>query len=138
MLGAWLLAAWSMFVWTGRVRNIAADDVLVGGDRVLRFALSGSFIVLGLAALAGLVLAYKQGELLAWARGVILVLSLYSIITWVIRVIDISFAGDHELAFIAVHAVLAIVSIGLSYWALNDLRGPDYSSTQPSDARISA
>ena len=130
----WALAAWSLFVWVSRVRNIAVDDVLVGSDRVVRYVLSGSFVVLGAALAVGLVMARGTVELPGWVRATASVLAFYGIVTWLFRGIDIAL-GDHSVGFIIVHLVLASVTIGLSLWVLRSLK---YPWRKPSDARITA
>ena len=54
------LAAWTLFTWVNRIRNISADPALVGGARLWSLAVAVTFTAAGLAvgALA-----------LAWARG---------------------------------------------------------------------
>ncbi|MEZ5340094.1 MAG: hypothetical protein R2706_01215 [Acidimicrobiales bacterium] len=137
-LSGWALGAWTLFVWVGRVRNIAVDNELVGTDRAIRFVLAASFVALGLLVIGGLVSSRRSRQAVSWLPAALAVLAGYSMVTWVIRGIDISFAGDHPTGFIIVHAVLAIVTIGLSAWVVRDLRSAHFSSTQPSDARISA
>ena len=46
------------------------------------------------------------------------VLAGWTTVVWVVRAADIAFGGGHEAAFIAVHVVLAAVSIGLAAWAV--------------------
>lgn len=133
-ISLWALAAWSLFVWVGRVRNIAADDVLVGSDRIVRYVLSGSFVVLGAILVVGLITARGAVELPGWVRLTGLVLALYGTATWLFRGVDIAL-GDHSAGFIIVHLVLAFVTISLSVWAL---RSNKYSLRKPSDARITA
>lgn len=130
----WALAAWTLFVWVNRVRNIAVDDELVGSDRIIRFVLSGGFVVLGAAVIVGLILARSLPELPSWTKTAGLVLAFYGIATWLFRGVDIA-VGDHSLGFIIVHLVLGVITIGLSLLALRSLK---YSSRPPSDARITA
>ncbi len=130
----WALAAWTLFVWVSRVRNIAVDDALVGSDRVTRFVLSGSFVVLGIAVVVGLLMARGTSELPGWAKTAGLMLAVYGIATWVFRGVDIAL-GDHPVGFIIVHLVLGVITIALSMWVLRSLK---HSSRRPSDARITA
>jgi hypothetical protein len=46
------------------------------------------------------------------------VLAGWTTVVWVVRAADIALGGDHEAAFVAVHVVLAAVSIGLAAWAV--------------------
>ncbi len=130
----WALAAWTLFVWVSRVRNIAVDDELAGSDRIIRFALSGGFVVLGATVVVGLILARNLPELPAWTKTAGLVLAFYGIVTWLFRGVDIAI-GDHSRGFIIVHLVLGLITIGLSLLALRSLK---YSWRKPSDARITA
>lgn len=113
-----VLVAWTLFVWVGRVRNIAADDDLEGWGRVGRLALSVSFVVLGVATLFALVRRSARGRLL---DALVLVLASWTTLVWVVRGAGIVYA-DHDLAFKAVHIVLAVVSIAVSGWAVQSRR----------------
>lgn len=117
-----LLVAWTLFVWATRIRNIATDTDLAGFEKVWR---TGLAVALVAAALAGVVsLVTKRG-----LRSVIGALAGLTVITWVIRGISIAVA-DHSAAFVAVHLVLAVVSIGLALWAIRSL----WSTDQPGKA----
>ena len=124
-------------MWVGRLRNIAADDLLQGSDRLIRIVLSGTFVALALIVVVGLLVNRKQATLPTWLSVTATSLAVYGIVTWVIRGIDITF-GDHSAAFKVVHAVLAVVTISLSVLALRFLRSVNHSWRKPSDARISA
>ena len=108
---ALLLAGWTVLVWTTRIRNVLGDDALDGGAKAGRVALSLSF-----TALAAVVVwaALRRVERLRFA---VLVLAGWTVGVWTARSIGIV-RGDHSAAFVAVHLVLAIVSIGLSWLAL--------------------
>ena len=119
-----LLLAWSLFVWVGRVRNALGDPELSGSERVGPLLLATSFVVpsvvLAIVLLAsarrsrgvGPVLRYGVLALAAWTCGV-----------WVVRMIDIAFGGDWEVAFVVVHAVLAVVSVVLAVLAARAVSG---------------
>ncbi len=51
-----------------------------------------------------------------WLRVVVAALAGWTVGVWIVRAVGIA-TGDHEAAFIAVHLVLALVSIALSAWA---------------------
>ncbi len=109
-----VFGVWSLFVWTTRIGNVLRDDDLSSGGKVSGVALALSFTVVGVAALAiwwrsrSRVLTPTEAWVvrvgLAWTVGV-----------WVVKGIGIA-VGDHSGAFIAVHTVLAVVSIGLALW----------------------
>ncbi len=105
------LVAWTWFVWVGRVRNIVADDALAGWSMIWRLGLSLTFVIGGAAALAAVIA--KPAAIGITSRF----LALFGIVVWLIRGTDIAL-GDHSAAFIAVHTVLAVVSITLGVWVL--------------------
>ena len=106
-----LLAAWTVFVWTTRIRNVLGDDELDSGAKAGRVALSLSFTLL-----AGLVVwaALRHRDRL---RPAVLLLAGWTVLVWAVRSIGIV-GGGHSTAFVVVHLVLAVVSIGLSWLAV--------------------
>ncbi len=102
-----LLVAWTVLVWTTRIRNIAGDDELTGGDRAGRLALALSFTVLAAAV------GWAWWRRSNWLRPAVLVLAGWTIGVWIARVIGIA-TGDHDTAFVVVHTVLGVVSAGLA------------------------
>jgi hypothetical protein len=105
------LVGWTALVWTTRIGNIWRDHALDRGEKVGRTLLALSFTALAAVVLVALVrragwLAAAVGALAGWTTAV-----------WIVRSVGIA-TGDHEAAFIAVHLVLAAVSIGLSALAL--------------------
>ena len=119
-----LLLAWTLFVWVGRVRNALGDPELSGSERLGPLLLATSFVlpavVLAVVLFSsarrsrgvGPVLRYGVLALAAWTCGV-----------WVVRMIDIAFGGDWEVAFVVVHAVLAVVSVVLAVLAARAVSG---------------
>jgi hypothetical protein len=101
------LAAWSLLVWTTRIGNIWGDDDLTSGEKWGRTGLALTFTVLALAV--GHALWHRS----TWLRHAVLVLAGWTVVVWFFRSVGIA-TGDHEAAFIAVHLVLAAVSIALS------------------------
>ena len=108
-----VLCAWSLLVWTTRIRNIWTDDALDTGEQWARTALALSFTALALAA-GGAVLARRP-----WWPTAARVLALWTIGVWVVRAVGIATA-DHDGAFIAVHLVLAALSIALAALVLRE------------------
>src|ERR687891_1035507 len=110
------LVTWTFLVWTTRIGNIWRDAELSTGEQWGRTLLAVSFTVLGLAVVVALwrrvvpAVVVTVGALAAWTTGV-----------WVVRGTGI-LAGDHELGFKAVHAVLAVVSIVLAALAWREVR----------------
>jgi hypothetical protein len=108
------LAVWSLLVWTTRIRNIWTDAELTTGEQWLRTALALSFTVLALAV--GHALYHRT----SWRSAVVWALSIWTMTVWVVRSIGIA-AADHSGAFIAVHLVLAVISIGMAALALREV-----------------
>jgi hypothetical protein len=111
-----VLVGWTFFVWTTRIGNIWRDHSLSGGQKVGSTALALSF-----TALAALVLvAYVQRR--TWLSGAVLVLAGWTTGVWIVRFAAIV-GDDHAAGFVAVHLVLAIVSIGLAVMATRRVLG---------------
>ncbi|UDY37008.1 hypothetical protein [Dermatobacter hominis] len=111
--------AWTLFVWIGRIRNALTDPELTGSDRIGPLVLSTVFVV-GAIVLGAVLYRDHVAATPASARTLRLaarVVGGYTIAVWVVRAADIALAGDHEAAFVAVHLVLAAISIGLAVWA---------------------
>lgn len=118
------LSAWTVFIWSTRVRNILDDVDLSGWSLTWRLGISVAFIA---AALAIVVLTFlaksgtlrqpapvaKLGAALAIAGGA----------WWLVRGAQILLA-DHGGAFKVVHSVLGLVTIGLSVWVLSATSSP--------------
>lgn len=105
---------WTLFVWVTRIGNILRDDELSAAGKAAGLVVTVLFCALGALALAGWwrwrhqALTPGQTDALRWA-------ALTGAAYWVVRLVLIA-VGDHSGAFIAVHAVLAGVSIGLALW----------------------
>lgn len=100
------LALWTLFVWVGRIRNaLPADE---GAGPVL---LAATFVALAVVVLA------TRG-----ARPWVLALAGWTVAVWAVRAVDIAVLSDHDAGFVAVHLVLASVSIALAWWALRHAR----------------
>ncbi len=109
------LVGWTLFTWANRIRLAAADTSLHGFSRVWAIGLAVAFtlvaLALGAAALAFVPTsaATPGGRL---RRGA-LALALIGSAWWAVRGVQISL-HDHPIGFKVVHAVLAVVTIGLS------------------------
>lgn len=120
----WLvtLGGWTLFVWSTRIDNVLAQDDLTTAGRTARVALALSFTVLGVAFVAVAWRARRRA--LGRVEALVVVVGCWwTIAVWVVRVAQISL-GDHEAAFIAVHAVLGIVSIALAVVTLRSTTMP--------------
>lgn len=105
------LVVWTFFVWTTRIRNIWTDDALTTGEQWARTALAGSFTALGVAV--AIALATRAG----WLRPAVMALAAWSVAVWVVRSVGIVTAG-HDVGFVVVHLVLAVVSAALAVLAV--------------------
>lgn len=118
-----VFAGWTLFVWVGRIRNLAQEPGPIG--EASRWSLVGSiaFTALGLLLLAALGAArVRPGSLPL--RPIVGALAVLTTGVWVVRAVDIAL-GDHTAGFIAVHLVLAVVSIGLAAASWLALRPTD-------------
>lgn len=105
-----LLAAWTVLVWATRLRNVLDDPALDAGATAWRVAWIVVFVVLALVS----VVAVRRRS--ATAPGLLRVFGVWSVAFWVVRSVQIA-GADHAAAFVAVHLVLAVVSIALAVWA---------------------
>lgn len=107
------LVAWTLLVWTTRIGNIWNDADLTDAEKWGRTGLALSFTVL--AALVAVAL-WKR---LDWQGVAVKGLAGWTIGVWITRSFGIA-TGDHPGAFIAVHLVLAVISIALAGLALRE------------------
>lgn len=112
---ALVLSAWTLLVWTTRIRNVWSDGDLSTGAQVGRTTVALAFTAFALVTIVA-ALRTRGGDgwsaLPMWVRA----FALWTVGVWVVRGVQIALA-DHGAAFIAVHTALAIVSIGLAVWA---------------------
>jgi cobalamin synthase len=107
------LVAWTLLVWTTRIGNIWGDDGLTSGEKWGRTGLALSFTVLALTV------AHAVWHRSAWRSIAVKALAGWTIGVWAVRSVGIA-TGDHSGAFVAVHLVLAVVSIALSLLATRE------------------
>ncbi len=122
-----ILAVWSLVVWGGRLRNLIVEPGgpgdLTGGQR---WSLVGSllFALLAVATLATAATARRFTVVPAAALAVL------GIVVWAYRAVVI-LGRDYSAGFMAVHTMLAGVSIGLGLWYLRSISGGGRGVTQP-------
>ncbi len=103
MLAVYAFAAWTVFVWTTRARNILQDD-----GSTLDLVLAAALATLGVAvALTAWRARDRLAPVLAGAVAATLV-------SWAVRAPMILLDGDHGAAFKAVHTALALASVALA------------------------
>lgn len=121
-ISLWVAVGWVGVSWFGRLRNIAvtADH---WRDELGSLLMSVTFVTLALAVVVTVLWWQTQSRRseampsimpLAVALGA---LAVVSVVVWAIRIVDIAFMSSHEVSFIIVHVVLAVLGIGTSVWA---------------------
>jgi len=137
-----LFGLWTLFVWGGRLRNLNTDPG--GFAEASRWSLVGSvlFTILGLAVVGAAILRrVRAGSRMTSvaASTALTALAALTVTVWVVRAVDIAI-GDHSVGFIAVHVVLAVVSIGLAILSVRAVRpglaGKRSRSTEPGRAQV--
>ena len=116
---ALVLSVFTVLVWTTRIRNIWTDDSLTTSGQVGRTALSVTFTVFAVVTLVAVIRARSRepwAGLAWWVRA----FAVWTTGVWVVRAIGIATA-DHEIGFVVVHTVLAVVSIVLAVLADRNL-----------------
>jgi hypothetical protein len=99
------------FIWVQRLVNLAAGEEANAGTSVV---LSVVFVASALAAAAGLAVAWRQRWRVSPAvAGVWRVAAALTVAVWVVRATQI-ILDWRSPAFVAVHVVLALVSLGLA------------------------
>lgn len=107
-------SGWTLFVWTTRIRNIWTDDELETAAQVGRTALALAFTLFAVVSIAGW-WRERRGARWSFARRWIAAFAVFTTAVWIVRAVQIALA-DHGAAFIAVHTVLAVISVGLAAW----------------------
>lgn len=113
-----MLCAWTLFVWGLRSRNLTDDSVEVGAGQVLPIV---GFVGVGLIVVV-ILLRARSRLFVPIERIVLMAGAAVTALYWLIRGIEIFF-DDHSPAFIAIHTVLATISIGLGVWTIMTIRG---------------
>lgn len=101
----YLLAGWTVLIWIGRVRNIVHAD-----GAAVELLVPLALVALGIATFAR-------------PRQVGALLAVVTLAVWLIRV-PLVLVHHHAAAFVAVHLVLAAVSITLASLTLRRARRP--------------
>lgn len=122
-------ATWTLLVWGGRLRNIAADDGLDGAGLALRIALASVFVVAGAAV--ALLLWRTNRRPTPGVGAVVRPLALFTTVVWLVRGGGIVLDSSHAAGFKVVHTVLAVVSIGLAVLADRETGGRTRRTSAP-------
>jgi hypothetical protein len=110
-----VFGAFSVFMWGTRIRNALGDDASTA--HIAFSVVVASLFTLG--GLAVLVAALRRSHL----EVAVGVLAAVTVVYWPIRAVQIALNG-HSAGFVAVHTVLAVVSVSLAVWAWSGLRRP--------------
>lgn len=110
------LSAFTVLVWTTRIRNIWTDEELSTAGQVGRTALALAFTAFAVATVVAWVRARRVGTVTDGARRLVRAFAVWTTAVWVVRGVQIALA-DHDAAFVAVHTALAVASIALAAWA---------------------
>lgn len=110
------LSAFTLLVWTTRIRNIWTDESLSTAGQVGRTALSLTFTAFAAAVLWLWWQGRSNGRVAGSASLVVRLFAAWTIGVWAVRAVQIATAG-HDTAFVAVHTVLAVTSTALAVWA---------------------
>jgi hypothetical protein len=86
---------------------------LTAAGKAARLALAGSLLALAVLAGTEWWAARRRPTTVGSFRARIAPLAGWTVLVWVVRATGIAL-GDHDGAFIAVHVVLAVVSVGLA------------------------
>ncbi len=113
-------AAWTLFSWVGRFRNIWSDDTLGAGQKVLDSVPVLIFTAVGVAV-AVAVLRVEGSDLGRRGRRVVQVAAGWTIAYWLVRLPTI-LVDHHDAGFKAVHAVLAVIAWALAAASLRAVR----------------
>jgi hypothetical protein len=106
------LAAWTLFVWVGRIRNVWSDSSLDAAGKAGRSALALSFVVLA-GPLLVWALRRRRTGIPAAMRHLVVALGVWTTGVWVVRSAGI-WVHEHPVGFKVVHTVLAAISIALA------------------------
>jgi hypothetical protein len=109
-------SAFTVLVWTTRIRNIWTDEELSTAGQVGRTALALAFTAFAVATVAAWVRARRAGTVADRHRSLVRLFAGWTTVVWVVRGVQIALA-DHDAAFVAVHTTLAVASIALALWA---------------------
>ncbi len=103
-----LAAVWTLFVWGGRISLLTDSEA---ADAVTWLRVGGS-LLFGIALGVTAVLGWRRGIAPSGAVWLALGFAAWMVFIWVPDVVDL-FREERTVGFIAVHLVLAVVSLTL-------------------------
>lgn len=128
-----LFAAFTVLIWGQRIVNIAGP----AGGSAFDLARAVAFVIAGLAVAFA---AARTSVGAAHLERVVGVAAALTVVSWLVQMVLIV-GRDRSIGFVVVHAVLAVVSIGLAAWAWSVVRrstGSTGTGTAPAADRSPA
>ncbi len=124
-----MLPAWTIFVWgIVRLRNIVSDPALDGIQMLGPLVLSASFWIPAVVLAIVIIREWRcsgiepePGAKVLISRGLV-ALAAWTTLVWAYKVFDIIVLSDHPAAFVAVHVLLAAISVVLAAVAVRSSR----------------
>lgn len=140
----------SIAMWTGRIRNVLADESLVGLGRSVRLALALSFVIGGVVVLVACRVGSRSRNWRAttshdggewrigpgvpdWGQVAVRVLAAWTVVVWSVQGIGILVDPNHDAGFKAIHTTLMVGSLVVAGTALWGVRR-SWSVASPSRA----
>ena len=120
-----ILAAWTVLVWVGRLRNVVVNDDLSGWSFIWRLLVALAFTGIGLV-LGSLLFRHRLTPA-SNSRPALLgaALAVVGSIWWLVRGTGILLA-TYPVGFKIVHTLLALVTVMLSMVVLRIHRSPEH------------
>ncbi len=122
-----VLAIWTFFVWTSRLRNVWTDETLSTGGQVLRTGFALVFVAFAVLT-AVEVWTHRGRPLSVRGQAILAAFVVWSIGFWLVRGIGI-IVDDHTASFTAIHTVLMVVSISMALYGAQERKQRSISSS---------
>jgi len=108
-----VLVAWTISIWVGRVQNVVTDDGWRFIDSFWRLVVAAVFF--GFSCLCILLLSSWRRLQPIGSTRLIAMFCLWTIAFWVVRGFGMAFS-DRDIDFKIIHSALALVSIVLAFY----------------------
>lgn len=119
------LCAWTLFVWTNRIRNVIAEPELVEIDLIAPVVFTIVGLVCGGASIAWMRSKGRAAVPPSWLLRSVSALAVVGSVWWTVRGVSI-LVGDWSAGFKVVHTILALVTVGLSVMTVRALGSRRY------------
>ena len=125
-----VLCAVTLFIWLNRIwLNWTNPDVDLPAKLALSIPIT-AFVVVSIVVLVAMVRGVDRGA--RWFRGLVRAFAGGTVLFWVVR-LPMILLDDHPAAFLAVHSLLAIVSVVAAVAAWRSLDRPPVDGRPASD-----